>query len=102
MNIVILPNKEANTFQASHVYKADLSNQVIKFYKADKMYKKSTIQFSELSFEDGLLVAYKWVLNQLPMGKRIDIQMKMRNATSNEKLEFVVDNIKLNNLYANI
>ena len=67
-----------------------------------KDYKNTTQQAKKLEFEEGLILAYKYILNDMPLGKRIDTQMKYRNASDDEKLALIVDNIQMNNLYNNL
>lgn len=38
----------------------------------------------------------------MPLGKRVDTQIKFKDANDTEKLELIIDNIRMNNLYNNL
>lgn len=99
MNITILENKESIRLQAKHIYKSKSENEEVKFYVLRKSFKHSDPYVTKLDFQEGLKIAYAYVLNQMPMGKRIDVQMKYKNASDEIKINLILDNIRMNNLY---
>ena len=102
MNIFILENKESNTTQAKHVFQSSKESENVNFYIIKQIYKKTNQYAEKMDFTEGLTLAYKYVLNQMPMNVRIDTQLKHRNSSINDKIDIIVDNIRTNNLYNNM